>query len=186
MLYDYTLKVGDSHVISEYSSFIVTNIDTVIINGKLRKRFDFAGYDVWVEGIGSIKRILYDPLSPILLYDLGFFMNYCKEDGTIVYHTDEWFFSKEECPTVSLNKTEYSDKILLINPVKDCLVFNAELLDKPYALEVIDMQGKIVMQSIISGEQNSKPISNIAVGLYLYRIMDNGKTLYQGKVIKTN
>ncbi len=58
-LYDFSLNVGDTVYINgkdyQYTAE-VTDIDSVLIDGSFRKRFDLQGYmfDRWIEGIGSI------------------------------------------------------------------------------------------------------------------------------------
>lgn len=65
LLYDFTKQVGDTikHVTQNGQTFTTTHIiaiDTILIEGKYRKRYKVVQYwsssipDSWVEGIGSI------------------------------------------------------------------------------------------------------------------------------------
>lgn len=66
LLYDFSLKTGDV-VKTSYSKdgYAVTQVDSVLIDGKLRKRIHLDSWDTWIEGIGSIKRYFGSPLSPL-------------------------------------------------------------------------------------------------------------------------
>lgn len=66
LLYDFSLKTGDV-VKTSYSKdgYAVTQVGSVLIDGKLRKRIHLDSWDTWIEGIGSIKRYFGSPLSPL-------------------------------------------------------------------------------------------------------------------------
>ncbi len=104
----------------------------------------------------------------------------------IVYRTDEWFFSEEPCPTVGIDETKQADNLLLSNPVKDRIVFNPELLEKPYHVEIIDMHGKVVLHGAVSHNSNSVDISFLSSGLYIYVLTHEGAKIYSGKLNKIN
>ena len=70
------------------------------------------------------------------------------------------------------------------NPIKDKLHYS--LLPEangPYSLEVVDMQGKPVMESYLSGEEGSIPV-NLQMGFYLYQLKSEaGKVEQVGKLV---
>jgi len=63
ILYDFNLKVGDAVQASYYNNTVLS-IDSVLIGNSYRKRYNL-GYDVIVEGIGSITRGLLWSVTPI-------------------------------------------------------------------------------------------------------------------------
>ena len=77
LLYDFSLQVGDSITIDNLFTgglggmFDCGEIDTVFLNGEPRKRFTFYPHgstywvaDTWIEGIGSLRGLLYSGLAP--------------------------------------------------------------------------------------------------------------------------
>lgn len=99
LVYNFDLNEGDifeSPLTS--STYQVTKVEMVEINGKLRKKFSFdENYDIWIEGIGSLAhRYLPYPLTAIPLYELGLFLNYQKVNDEITYKTDEFYFNENE------------------------------------------------------------------------------------------
>ncbi len=60
LLYNFSLKEGDKFAMHE-----VTKVDSININGELRKRIAFSGYETWVEGIGSLQRYFGYPLESL-------------------------------------------------------------------------------------------------------------------------
>ena len=70
------------------------------------------------------------------------------------------------------------------NPTIERININSKSISQFSTFELLDIQGHIVLNTEISNVQNSISLSGIAKGLYLFKIMDNGKLLYTGKIVK--
>lgn len=95
LLYDFTLNVGESADVIlmngnaawpsvDYSTTIVTvqNVDTITVNGTLRRRLDLGGA-FWIEGIGNTFGLFMEPWMNVSMY---FRELVCaSENDTIVY-----------------------------------------------------------------------------------------------------
>ena len=177
LAYNFNLNEGD--VVSRPLTYSVTKIETVEINGKLRKKFIFDnGYDVWIEGVGSlIHRFLPFPLDPYPLYDYGLFLNYQKKDGVITYKTDEFFFKEDECSTngielLSVQSTTISQTGKNIYRIDSHLIEN-------FHIQICRVSGEILLQKEIkSGSQID--LNHFSAGIYL--IVVNNIVSY--KIIK--
>ena len=91
-------------------------------------------------------------------------------------------------PDGNITNVEFSAPETVIsfypNPIKDKLHYS--LLPEangPYTLEVVDMQGKPVMESYLSGEESSIPV-NLQTGFYPYQLKsEDGKVEQVGKLV---
>jgi hypothetical protein len=61
-------------------------------------------------------------------------------------------------------------------------VFLAELPDEAY-IQVIDLQGRLAWQSIINTIPAQLPTTGLPAGMYVVRIVDNGRQVHAGKFI---
>lgn len=107
LLYDFSLEGGDFFGTkeSEYEENKVAYIDRVIIGDISRKRiyFDPKGtsvsypYTIWIEGIGSLDRDFFYPLSPTPISSggVGDWLYMFLENGEIVYGKPDFSFVTE-------------------------------------------------------------------------------------------
>ena len=71
------------------------------------------------------------------------------------------------------------------NPANEILFVNPQLLNaKNIIFEIYDMQGRIILQQMLSNNINSINISQLATSVYSYRIMTIEKIIAQGKFVK--
>ena len=70
------------------------------------------------------------------------------------------------------------------NPIKDKLHYSVlPEANGPYTLEVLDMKGKPVMESLLSASESSIPV-NLQKGFYLYQLKsEDGKVEQVGKLV---
>jgi len=96
LLYDFNVQEGDTvwHSNSGYDYTVIETIDSVEIDGRLRRRYKvntwrnyyFEDEEYWIEGIGSIKNGLLGHITdiPTCCYHFWEFVCYC-ENGTEKY-----------------------------------------------------------------------------------------------------
>jgi len=109
LLYNYNLKLNDTVKISDILSykdssfFIVSNIENVLIDGSIRKKYllvypeyhDFT--ETWIENIGSLSGLLRE----------GFFYCLCNEKTLLCcFHDEEMIYKNPEYDQCYYSKTQ--------------------------------------------------------------------------------
>jgi len=64
------------------------------------------------------------------------------------------------------------------------LMLESELPDGFYTFELFDVHGSRLFSVPMSTAKGSVPFGDYSKGLYLYRLLDNGKILKSGKIVK--
>jgi hypothetical protein len=96
ILYDFSLNIGDK-ILYEFnynvnSNLAVSNIDTVLINNTLRKRFSFNNNKTeWIEGIGSNDGLLFTstPTLTGAYYPEGALICFLQ-NNELLYHNEAY------------------------------------------------------------------------------------------------
>ena len=148
VLYDFSKSIGDTLFVGMYSFYpfsylIIHEIDSVLIDGNYRKRFDF-GLEEWIEGIGSTRGLL----SPIQEQPLGFqnhtepayenrYIEYLPDIilGWYYYDTKEYTVSNRKCwiDTLLHHKQIREDGFVIITE------FTYHFYEDKMRLEYIDL-----------------------------------------------
>lgn len=184
LIYNFNLVVGDS-MQSPYDDtyyFWVTKIDTIEVASGKRKRIEL-NFDTWIEGIGTLDRFMMYPLQGVHPYDLGVRINYQKQGDEIIYKTDEWYFNKTDCGTSLIEKTELNKTVAyFITP--ELLRIETDLSSPNCTFELLDLNGKLLLQGKINRKNNTINLSQFSDGLYFFRISSRGEAGFVGKIIK--
>ncbi len=86
--------------------------------------------------------------------------------------------------TMALNEINKSEFKVYPNPVKDILFVEGKL-NSISRLELINSEGKRIQSFDLElNNRNKINISNLPNGIYFYKILENGKTIDSGKLIK--
>lgn len=70
------------------------------------------------------------------------------------------------------------------NPTSDKITINSKLLSTPCTFELMDLHGVVVLRSNMDATNNTVEIKSYNEGMYLYRLLSNGKIITTGKLIK--
>ena len=162
LIYDFGLSVGDDMDGNELQDAGLVQTE----DGE-RMRFDFE-FDTWIEGIGSLERPLHEPLSPVLLYELGVRLNWQKRDGVIVYKTDGFWFNENECETSRSPILPAAQDIRITQPVQGVLCI-ATVGEGAFDVDIYDLSG----QRLLSWQGTSGQhldVSALPAGVYLLSI----------------
>lgn len=85
--------------------------------------------------------------------------------------------------TTALSNTEYKlVKVYLTSP--DNLKIESEMLTESCIFVLMDMRGSVLLQTQVDATKNSVDFSNYNKGLYLYRLINNGRLIKTGKIVK--
>lgn len=184
LIYDFDLSVGDS-MLSPYDNmnfYKVLKTDSVEIAGGLRKRIEL-DFDTWIEGVGTLNRFMIYPLQALPLYELGIRINYQKKGAEMIYQTKEWYFSNNDCGTLSVKPTEQCQKgVYFVAPGQ--LWIESGLLYQPCMFELYDLRGNLLIKRKVDTTNNSINVNCLSNGLYFFRLSGKNDVSVIGKVIK--
>ena len=163
LLYDFNMKVGDYIAYPWHDESVkVAHIDTVRINGDIRRRFYFYHYDsyyeklkidesnFWIEGVGNNIRTFmpFPPIPTCIDCDLRV---HCVHQGEKVLYRDNDSSPCNCNEEQSIgNSTQDDSFCLLQNPIKDkCL--SMKLNDSTFTkIDIYSWNGKLLLTKEIS------------------------------------
>jgi hypothetical protein len=76
------------------------------------------------------------------------------------------------------------EDIVFPNPATDRISISPKVLTETFTFELMDLRGIIVLRTTVDASQNDVNINNLTSGLYMYRLMNKGKMVGTGKVVK--
>ncbi len=71
------------------------------------------------------------------------------------------------------------------NPATDKISISSDFLSEPCIFELMDVRGIVILRTQVDATRNTVNLSNFSKGLYLYRLLDNGKSVKAGKIVKS-
>lgn len=189
ILYNFNLSVGDTldstKVHFGNNGFtapkIITSIDSVLINGTYRNRYNYNNSCTFsptdtsiIEGIGALHGFIYPPSC----FEFLFFLNAFHQNNTLYYGN-----STAQCYDFTSGIAEAVDKLNISvypNPTKDELTITLSQFQKA-KLEIYNSIGeKIYTQHITVS--NKLQTSNWHEGIYFIRIT-SGEKIVTGKFV---
>ncbi|MCI1753290.1 MAG: hypothetical protein LKM36_10610 [Flavobacteriales bacterium] len=170
VLYDFNLALGDTAYWDPYiwDYAVVTEIDTLTIQGRQRLLFTMDYSDQWLEGIGSLMG-LFRPFWPTPLGCSFPALTYCAS------YLDEDSLTYTICSDMLLGTEKHADSKERIFPNPSSGIFAVEQVvpNKPY--RVTDPRGIEVLSGTTTGESTTIRIPNAVPGLYVL-IVDGTRT----------
>ena len=83
----------------------------------------------------------------------------------------------------SINQIIEKEKNLIINnPVEEIILLNREMIEQSCLFELIDLNGRLILQKNVDSNNSTLNINHIQNGLYLCRLIKNNQ-VFTGKVI---
>jgi len=183
-LYDFSVNVGDIIPQYDFADFDylgnknVTAIDTITLeNGEIRKKITIEnGWDVWVEGIGSVIFILDMPISNMM--DIPFFL--CASEGNnLLYIANEDL----NCYNPSGLNDISNDVQMSIYPNPANSFLNVTSQDKINYIVIYNPLGKRVYQTKVNKKSKSIDIDYLSKGIYILGV-NTDKGYIKKKFIK--
>jgi len=189
LLYDFSLNVNDTlnYIIgdslwSDTCKLFLNNIDSLFVGNKYIKQYHFIpinalSEDTWIEGVGSLKGILYPEQCLTGLYsELLCF----SENDTLKYINTT--YNTCYIDPVGINKkNNYDIKLLNYNNSIEIQLFEYK---ESYLFKMYGVLGNVVIS--ISSNQSQKILLdnyNIKQGLYLYTLSTNENIIKRNKLI---
>jgi len=181
LIYDFSKQVGDTfQLVTCYyggSPFaytvIVQSIDSVLVGNCYHKQFHYYGdyysiaYNI-IEGIGATSGLL-EPIYDESMTDTWNLNCYS-------YNTDIYPSSSTSCPLItSISELKPINYQAMISPNPATNKLNVEVMQKS-ELQILNIQGQILMQQQIQQGKNDIDISRLAKGIYILRVCSNDRT----------
>ena len=196
LLYDYSMEVGDSIIVSYGGIMTVIETGTENILGEERKRLVLRemtdGYeDIWIEGIGSVKNGYLYPGVPDLIVDAG-------SDYSCYYNENQgdWYFGDADplaCLADSINYGCFTSSVLgpnpvevtfFPNPVTDFLYITIAENSLSVSSGLIYNSNGILSQTMeFAKSSNMVDVSELTAGVY-YFILQNSRFRTYNKFVK--
>ena len=193
LLYDYNLIVGDTMkgFISPYPSIydmVVLSIDSVLIKGQYRKKWNFAHFNndstYFIEGIGSNAGLI----EPLNTYAIDFKYRYlvCVKDSTGTLFTSS-HSSAMGCNLI-VSGTNEIDLInncsIFPNPFTTSTTIQTSINLKSATLNIYNALGQEIKTiNNISGKEITLQRDNLPEGIYFIRLREDDKIIANGKLI---
>lgn len=188
LLYDFTKQTGDTikHNSQGWFYSVILDIDSVLIDGMYRKRYNvnnrwfFQNPDYIIEGIGSVKNGLLGHISDIPTCGFHYWEHICfKENGVVKYLNPSFADCFPDNLIMGTNHTETVTQIRIYpNPVNQEIQIENNS-DKNLSLKIVDINGR----SIIDQQLNDvKTVIKLDVQPGVYHVLIKNKT---GQIILT-
>lgn len=193
LLYDFTKQTGDIIKHNSQGSFysVILDIDSVLIDGMYRKRYNVDNHwfyqnpDYIIEGIGSVKNGLLGHISDITTCGNHYWEHICfRENGKVKYLNPAFddCFPDNLVMRTSLTKTDTQIKIYP-NPVNQEIQIENNS-NKNLSLKIIDIYGRSIVEQQLN---DIKTVIKLDVQPGVYHVLiknKSGQIILTRKIIK--
>ena len=177
LLYDFSLEKGESALCAGNVLWVADSVYYMEINNSkrrcLRMISESGETDIWVEGIGSLKRGFF---PAHLVDDFAATELLCTQAetkrGQVYTYQNEQYNSCYIAEEISTEQSEVLCAVVRYEAMQQSLVIESDVrVDR---LEVFDAQGRGVMT--VDKPAGSVSVARLLRGLYLYRLTAPGTT----------
>jgi hypothetical protein len=192
LLYLYNLKLNDTIKIQgifdeeDSVSFIVSNVEEVLINGNIKKKFtlNYPEYnnftETWIESVGSLHGILRDGFYHCLCNNYALLC--CLNTDMLIYKNpdyDQCYY--RDTPTIAVNQIKLSQfKIIQDFSTQNITIKFPD--GKQRKIAIYNINGTLVDAFFCNESEKELNISNFQAGLYF--IVSTGEHAKCQKFIK--
>ena len=119
---------------------------------------------------------------------LGYY--YFQNDITTGSHRTLVYYKKGDVESgtplileTGINEIQTNSPVVY-NPANESLRISIETLGTAVQLELVDLTGRVLIQHKLISASQEVPLNHLPKGIYLYRLMEQGKTINSGKIVK--
>lgn len=195
MVYNFGVELNDTLSITSFAynypsdlEIIITEIDSLLIEGKYRRRIKYTcnngSYDnnFWIEGIGSNNGLIGPGFYCYIVCPTLELL--CVKEGDVIIYHDEYY---TDCYIVGIAENSFKIQQFLVypNPAKnDIYIVPQIIVSSDLRFELYNLENKIILRKeIINYNPLNINIINLKDGLYLYRIIENNELKQNGKIV---
>ena len=193
LIFDSYWNIGDTIIVDEWNEifYVLNSIDTVNIGGADRRRWTFKGSEfsdgterpdgIFIEGIGG----LYSSLD-VLPIGGSWIWNWEYESFSLDCFTlkgNQILGNNCELGTHTLKKHVKPEVHIIIDHTNDILKIQSDIFyNSALKIQLIDLNGRIILNTIISGTNVSVKYPQSLKGIYLVKIR-SAEISYQQKIL---
>lgn len=193
LLYDFTKQIGDTikHNPQGWFFSVIFDIDSVLIDGAYRKRYEVDNHwyyhnpDYIIEGIGSVKNGLLGHISDITTCGTHYWEFICfKENGEVKYLNPSFNKCFPGNLLMGANLTKADSQIRIYpNPTNQNLHIENNT-NGNLSVKIIDINGRTIVEQQLNEIKTIIKL-NVQAGIYNVLITNkNGQKVRTQKVIK--
>jgi len=189
LLYDFNIQVGDTlhGNLTNYGDCaddsVITEMDSIFINGNFRKRWKVPTMlmpQYIIEGIGYIG----GPFTPICSWEGSSYLSCFTQDNIVLYMDTSNVIHPGLCGII--NSASSTKKInspfLYPNPFHDYVILESPMF--PATIEIYNLLGIKVFEQKIVSNQTIIQTNHLENGLYFYLLKNNSSETSSGKFVK--
>jgi hypothetical protein len=193
LYFDFAAGLSDTLVLFntydiKMDTFVVSQVVMEVYGGLNRKKISISTYkfnyhsDIWYEGIGSRRGIVYGNPCPNANSDL-FWLLCFSQNEQLIYH--QAYFPDYPCyindaGISDLNESQFS---VFPNPATNSITFNTGKY-KDFKFTIFNAVGKIVLQKQLIASITTLNIQNFKQGIYYYQLINDKGNVISGKFVK--
>lgn len=196
-IYDFGVSIGDTihihnvYLNSDTLNFIVTTIDSVLLNDDYRKRislFEFVNNkeEVWVEGLGSYSGILKSGNLALPGAACGNFEALCYQENNVLIYQNPEYTSCHIEQIVGVQEVNMPAFSIYPNPAKKLVTIDLQGVsnwEDRFEIELINLYGEKIFKKNISINKNVLHLPEVNKGIYFLLLYKNSLTI-KNKAIK--
>ncbi len=185
LLYDFTLNIGDTiklvntiYADTNNREYIVTDIDSIDLTSGKKKRITLDSEDpeIWIEGMGSLRGLIYSAL--LIIGGYRELVCYYENENKI-YQNPEYDFCFYT-PSVVDDKNE-QEFLIYSNPSSEILTIEGLTNTQ---LNIFNLSGSLVFSFNIEYNIQDIDISGLTPGIYVIKVISS-KIYYHYKFVKS-
>ncbi|HNA14848.1 MAG TPA: T9SS type A sorting domain-containing protein [Cyclobacteriaceae bacterium] len=179
LLYDFNLLPGDT--LNGYFTGIGVVVDSIgsvaLYDGTFRKIIYLSNHEYYIESVGGSQGLQFTPMQGIGFWEEPI----CLTENSIALY---WGFS---CLNFTALNSIGANLRLMVNPnpFHDILSFEFPEQRSSLKLTITDIASRPIISIPLIGK-TTLSTQSYTNGIYIYEIKENDKTLFCGKIIKTN
>jgi hypothetical protein len=190
LLYDFSLKVGDTTDFQSNIVGVVSKIDTVVNGSESRKRFELRFFKkntnelirvmFWIEKIGSDFHPFYFHTSfiPSEVLPGEFTLQCLEQNGEVIYKSPDF----DNCDIINnvSSQSQFVPVIIYPNPVQaEVFIKN---VSKNSSYNISDLTGRIIKTGVLS--ESNIDVSMLNSGTYVLQVIEVKKQMQLFRFVK--
>jgi hypothetical protein len=164
VLYDFNLNLGDTaYMTCDGFAAEVYSVDTTLLSGRARRRFQLSNGDLWIEGVGSAGGLLVPLFCPCVecSYSIQEFCGTYIDMDAVDYAT---------CWPLDLAVEEAATSLAAVYPNPSEGSFSITTQDARGTFRVVDLRGSLIASGSLRGPCTAVHLMQPRTGHYILEV----------------